>query len=47
VGRDAADTAFATYFGQLGGTPKAVEVERLDPPPTDEWTVDAVSLSRR
>lgn len=46
VGRDAADTAFATYFGQLAGPPKVVEVERLGPAPTDEWTVDAVSLSR-
>jgi transglutaminase-like putative cysteine protease len=47
VGRDAADTAFATYFGQLAGPPKIVEVERLDPAPADEWTVDAVSLSRQ
>lgn len=47
VGRDAADTAFATYFGQLGGPPKIVTVERLDNGPSQEWTVDAVSLSRQ
>ncbi len=47
VGRDAADTAFATYFGQLSGPPKTVTVERLDNSPAQEWTVDAVSLSRQ
>lgn len=47
VGRDAADTAFATYFGQLTGPPKVITVERLDNAATQEWTVDAVSLSRQ
>jgi transglutaminase-like putative cysteine protease len=45
VGRDAADTAFATYFGQLSGPPKIIEVRRLDEAPGQEWTVEAVSLS--
>lgn len=47
VGRDAADTAFATYFGQLAGPPKVVTVERLGNVANQEWTVDAVSLSRQ
>lgn len=47
VGRDAADTAFATFFGQLSGPPKLVTVERLDDASSEEWTVDAVSLSRQ
>ncbi|WP_423068286.1 transglutaminase-like domain-containing protein [Devosia sp. CN2-171] len=47
VGRDAADTAFATYFGQLTGPPKVVTVERLGNVANQEWTVDAVSLSRQ
>ena len=45
VGRDAADSAFATYFGQLGGPPKIITVQRLNPEPEPEWTTDAVSLS--
>lgn len=45
VGRDAADSAFATYFGQLGGPPKTITVQRLNPEPEPEWTTDAVSLS--
>lgn len=46
VGRDAADTAFATFYGQLDGPPKVVTVEKLDATaPHSEWTVDAVSLS--
>ncbi len=47
VGRDAADTAFATYFGQLDGPPKSITVSRIDGPSPEEWTVDAVSLSAR
>lgn len=47
VGRDAADTAFATYFGQLAGPPKVVTVERLGNATNQEWTVDAVSISRQ
>ena len=46
VGSDAADTAFATYFGQLGGPPKEVRVERLTGEMQQDWTVDAVSLSQ-
>ena len=45
VGRDAADTAFATYYGQLDGPPKTVTVEKLDVATPQDWTVDAVSLS--
>lgn len=46
VGRDAADTAFATYFGQLAGPPKVISVQKLTGEPQQEWTVDAVSLSQ-
>jgi transglutaminase-like putative cysteine protease len=46
VGRDAADTAFATYFGALSGAPKSIWVEALgavdDSAP---WTTEAVSVS--
>lgn len=45
IGRDAADSAFATYFGQLGGPAALVRVERLDGRPGTAWTVAAVSLS--
>jgi transglutaminase-like putative cysteine protease len=45
VGRDAADTAFATYYGQLYGPPKLVTVQKLDILSPADWTVDAVSLS--
>lgn len=45
VGRDAADSAFATYFGQLAGPPKLITVERSDKTPAGEWTVKAVSIS--
>jgi transglutaminase-like putative cysteine protease len=45
VGSDAADSAFATYFGQLGGPPKTITIRRLDGPNPADWTVDAVSLS--
>lgn len=44
AGRDAADTAFATYFGQLGGPPKQIAVRRLDQQAPAEWTISAVSL---
>lgn len=46
VGRDAADSAFATYFGQLSGPPKTISVRLSDGEPVPDWTVDAVSLSR-
>jgi transglutaminase-like putative cysteine protease len=45
IGRDAADSAFATYFGQLSGPPTLVTVERLGGQPGADWTVAAVSLS--
>jgi transglutaminase-like putative cysteine protease len=45
VGRDAADSAFATFFGKMTGLPKSIEVKRLDLGATPEWTVEAVSLS--
>lgn len=46
VGRDAADTAFATFFGQLAGPPKSLTVQRVDDGlEASDWTVDAVSLS--
>ncbi len=44
AGRDAADTAFATYFGQLGGPPKQIAVSRLDQQTGGDWTVSAISL---
>ena len=45
VGRDAADSAFATYFGQLSGPPKFISVQRVDTTAEGQWTVDPVSLS--
>ncbi len=44
VGRDAADSAFATYFGQVTSPPKSLWVNRIDGAPVQEWTVDAISL---
>src|SRR6185369_9534561 len=32
VGRDAADTAFSTFFGQLTFTPKIITVEAIEGP---------------
>lgn len=46
VGRDAADSAFLTFYGQLSGPPKMIRVDRIDRPADNaEWTVDAVSMS--
>jgi len=45
VGRDAADSAFATYYGKMTGLPKTIEVKRLDLGAIPKWTVEAVSLS--
>jgi transglutaminase-like putative cysteine protease len=45
VGRDAADSAFATYYGQLSGPPKTISMTRIDDSGDEPWTVDAVSLS--
>lgn len=47
VGRDAADSAFSTYFGQVGSPPKSVWVDRLDHAIQQDWTADAVSLGAR
>lgn len=48
VGRDAADSAFATYFGALKGQPKAIWVEALGAQDQSEpWTTEAVSVSAR
>jgi transglutaminase-like putative cysteine protease len=48
VGRDAADTAFATYFGPLTGQPKAIWVEALGTHDDEApWTTEAVSVSAR
>lgn len=45
VGRDAADSAFLTFFGQLSGPPKLIKVEPLSRNATEEWTTEPVSLS--
>jgi transglutaminase-like putative cysteine protease len=45
-GRDAADTAFATIYGQVLPQPIRVWSEALDGDKDDQWTTDAVSLSR-
>ncbi|WP_332699820.1 transglutaminase-like domain-containing protein [Devosia sp.] len=45
-GRDAADTAFATIYGQVMPLPIRVWSEALDGSTADQWTTDAVSLSR-
>lgn len=48
VGRDAADTAFATYFGSMQGSPKAIWVEAIGPQDDRApWTTEAVSVSAR
>ncbi len=47
VGRDAADSAFLTYFGNMGGPPKHISITRSDAPSGTDWPVDAVSLSPR
>lgn len=46
VGRDAADTAFATIYGQVISQPIKVWSEALDGDKTEEWTTDAVSVAR-
>jgi len=45
IGRDAADSAFASYFGQLSGPPKLITVKRIDNQPPSAWTVQAVSIT--
>jgi len=46
VGRDAADTAFATYYGAIEDAPKLVWIEPLDGNDTTrQWTTAAVSAA--
>ena len=47
VGRDAADSAFLTSFGNMSGPPKHISITRSDSAPAAEWPIDAVSLSAR
>ena len=46
VGRDAADTAFATIYGQVMPLPIRVWSEAVDGNKAEEWTTDAVSVTR-
>jgi transglutaminase-like putative cysteine protease len=45
-GRDAADTAFANIYGQVMPLPIRVWSQALDGSTNEQWTTDAVSLSR-
>lgn len=46
IGRDAADTAFATFYGQVQDTPKRVWIEPMDQTDASaQWTTDAVSVT--
>ncbi len=45
-GRDAADTAFATIYGQVNSQPIHVWSEALDGDTSEPWTTDAVSVTR-
>ena len=48
VGRDAADTAFATYLRRDDGQPKAIWVEAIEAEnQAAPWTTEAVSISAR
>jgi transglutaminase-like putative cysteine protease len=47
VGRDAADTSFSTFYGQVIGLPKTVWVNAIEAPADGPWTTDAVSMSQR
>ena len=49
VGRDAADTAFATYYGEIEDAPKLVWIERRDLPAVDgvrspDWAISTAAL---
>ncbi len=44
TGRDAADSAFSSYFGTLAAGPKSVWVNRLESQQEPQWTSDAISL---
>ena len=46
IGRDAADTAFATFYGSVRDNPKRVWIEPMGAADTaTEWTTAAVSIS--
>ena len=45
-GRDAADTAFATIYGNVQSLPIKVWSEAIDGDESEEWTTDAVSVAR-
>lgn len=45
-GRDAADTAFATIYGQVNPLPIRVWSEAIDGNSAEEWTTDAVSVAK-
>jgi transglutaminase-like putative cysteine protease len=45
-GRDAADTAFATIYGNVQSLPIKVWSEAIDGDENEEWTTDAVSVAR-
>jgi transglutaminase-like putative cysteine protease len=46
IGRDAADTAFATFYGQVESAPKRVWISPLDGGDTSaQWTTEAVSVA--
>lgn len=44
TGRDAADSAFSSYFGTVIAGPKTVFIERVDNQTQSQWTAEAVSL---
>ncbi|SEQ26767.1 Transglutaminase-like enzyme, putative cysteine protease [Devosia sp. YR412] len=46
TGRDAADTAFATIYGQVLSQPIRVWSEAINGDKAEEWTTDAVSVTR-
>ena len=46
-GRDAADTAFSTIYGEFEARPMKVWIEALDARTESDWTVDAVSVTSR
>lgn len=46
IGRDAADTAFATFYGAIEDAPKLVWIESMDgADAASEWTTSAVSAA--
>ncbi|MEO5806183.1 transglutaminase family protein [Devosia sp.] len=45
-GRDAADTAFSTIYGNVNPLAMRVWIKALNADPTQEWTTEAVSLAK-